>query len=272
MNGSGGSRARVVRIEKVPEPFSGRLSGVRFTPPSEGINFDGATFEDVDFSGLTVDRVFIRGCTFVRCDFSRSVLRVGGLSVPPPSVYLDCRFNGSDLRQVNPGYGRFERCSFERTRIDGWLSWSAWFVDCRFVGRIQGAEFWGSAPDYETSRESGSPAFPDPPNEFRGNDFRAADLQDVEFLGGIDLDAQLLPQDPAYVRLDIRPETLDRVEAYVRRLPEAERGDWRGGRMAVLGSLRARYQGQHELFTKQAPRGGFAQYARLLEQALGEQA
>jgi hypothetical protein len=267
VNRPGGAKARIVRAQKVPEPFSGRLSGVRFSQPPEGVNFDGATFEDVDFSGLKVDRVFIRGCTFVRCDFSRSVLRAGGFSVPPPSVYRDCRFDGSDLRQVNPGFGRFERCSFERARIDGWLSWSAWFVDCRFVGRLHNVEFWGSAPDYENSNHGGSLAFRDPSNEFRGNDFRDAELESVEFLGGIDLDAQLLPDGPEYVRIDLTPETLARVEGFVRTLPAEEQGDWRRGPIAVLGWLRARYEGQPESFTRRAQTGSFAEFERLLERS-----
>ena len=56
--------ARIKRVVPVPPPFSGRLSGVRFEPPPEGVNFDGAVLGDVDFSAIRVDRYYVRASTF----------------------------------------------------------------------------------------------------------------------------------------------------------------------------------------------------------------
>lgn len=259
-------KARVVRVERMPEPFSGRLSGVRFEPPPEGVNFDGAVFEDVDFSDIRVDRYYVRASTFERCDFSRSVLKVGSFSVPPPSVYRGCRFDRADLRQCNPGLARFEQCSFEGAKIDGWESWNAEFVDCRFAGRLRKVIFsagMGGDPEiYERAPEH-LKRFHKPRSEplaFRGNDFRNADLDEVEFRGGIDLDAQLLPDDPAYIRLDIRPETLARVEAYANTLP----GEERTQAQSLLGWLRGWYRNQPVIFTKSLGERTFGLYLELL--------
>jgi hypothetical protein len=259
-------QARVVRVVPVPEPFSGRLFAIRFEPPPEGVNFDGAVLEDVDFSGMRVDRYYVRGSTFDRCDFSRSVLRVGTFSVPPSSVYRDCRFDRADLRQCNPGLARFERCSFEKAKFGGWNATGAEFIDCRFAGLMKDVTFSAGMerdPDlYEIAPEH-LKRFHKPrgePLEFRGNDFTNADLENVDFIGGIDLDAQQLPDDPAFVRLDVRPETLARVESCVRSLPAEEQAK----PLRLLGWLRGRYRNQPEAFTKSFGDSTFGLYRELL--------
>ena len=60
-------------------------------------------------------------------------------------------------------------------------------------------------------------------NEFRGNDFREADLIDVAFRAGIDLDAQLLP--PAgetYVRLRDLNGRVHKARREVKRWPDEQ--------------------------------------------------
>ena len=270
-------RVRIRRVEPAPKPFSGRLSGVRFEPPSDGVSFEGAQLEDVDFSGLRIDRYDASGSTFERCDFSRAVLKEASFSLLPRSVYRDCRFDRADLRQADPGVARFERCSFERARLDRWECTHNDFVDCRFSGRLRNIAFWAAphrAPVTPRTPERFREAMARerPPNEFRGNDFRAADLESVEFLGGIDLDAQLLPDDPEYARLDIRPEMLDRVEAYVHRVaPDAVRDPFKHLEpLSILGWLRGRYRGQLEVFTKPSSSPTFAVYQELLARATNE--
>jgi uncharacterized protein YjbI with pentapeptide repeats len=263
-------RTRVKRVLAAPEPYSGHLSGVRFDAPLAGVNFQGAVFEDVDFSGLHVDRFHISGSTFDRCDFSGSVLRMGSFSVPPQSVYRDCRFDGADLRRCNPGVTRFERCSFDKARIDGWDCTHNDFIDCRFAGRLRGVLFSGGVRDDPVVREGDSERLKAlkrlnasrRPNEFHGNDFRDAVFDGVEFLGGIDLDAQVLPDDPEFVRFDIRPETLARVESFALRLPpdEQERA------LKLLGWLQVRYRHQPEALTNSLGEHTFGLYRDLLRQ------
>ncbi len=260
------ARARVKRVGLTRKPFSGHLSGVRFEATPEGVYFEGAVLSDVDFSGLRIDFFHVRGSTFERCDFSRAVLRVGSLSVSPPSVYRDCRFDGADLREVDPGLAQFERCTFDRVKIDGWRCTHNSFIDCHFAGRMRKVDFsggrsgdptmigWASGPrnGLLASRQ---------PNEFRGNDFRDAIFEDVDFICGIDVDAQILPEDPAYVRLDCRSETIDHVEAYAKGLAPEEQAN----ALALLPWLRNRYGSQTKIFARRMnPHGSLGLYEELL--------
>jgi hypothetical protein len=60
-------------------------------------------------------------------------------------------------------------------------------------------------------------------NQFSGNDFRAADLDLVEFLGGIEIDAQSWPDAVDYKRIDLRPEALARARVIIENWPESSR-------------------------------------------------
>jgi hypothetical protein len=104
-------------------------------------------------------------------------------------------------------------------------------------------------------------------NQFRGNDFSAADLEDVGFVGGIDLDQQRLPTGPQYVRLD-RP--LARI---AKARPMVERWEPGEAREEALILLEV-YSGggveeQGELFANRwetgAPHDVCEQFWRLLE-------
>jgi uncharacterized protein YjbI with pentapeptide repeats len=70
---------------------------------------------------------------------------------------------------------RLERCDFTNADLQGWFTWDADLVECRFGGRLSGVVFNGG--DVEGTHE----------NEFVGNDFREADLDDVAFRLGVDL-------------------------------------------------------------------------------------
>lgn len=256
--------ARVKRVEPTRQPISGHISGGRFELPPEGVYFEGAHLEDVDFSKLKMEWFGASGTTFERCDFGRSVIS-GSLGVVPGSVYRDCAFDRADLRNADPNGGRFERCSFDHARLDRWRSWSAEFIDCHFTGRLHDVVFEGiertlPVPPKWPERFKEAMAREPTPNEFRGNDFREADLGTVEFIGGIDLDAQVWPDDPDLVRLDIRPATIDAVERASVRLDPADRARI----MDVLRWLRARYRGQDVMLWKRQPRGVVTRYADLL--------
>ena len=253
-------------VREAPPMFSGRLSGIRFDPSATSPHFDGAMLEDVDFSNLSLEGYDAKGSVFERCDFTRAVFTEASLSLPPPSIYHDCIFDRADLRQCRPGLARFERCSFDHARIDGWPSWHAEFVDCTFSGRLRGIEFSGGM----NPTEYRLPGATRHPNEFRGNDFSGARLIDVEFTGGIDLGAQKLPTGPEYHRFDIRPETVARVEASIPSLPADEQERARH----LLKWLRVRYAGQDEVFTDYlgVPEIGFGLYGDLVARLADPQA
>jgi hypothetical protein len=162
----------------------------------------------------------VRDSHFTDCDFSG--LRTG--AVPQLWAggggcrYVRCRFDEADLRRVIFGLERFEQCSFRRTRMENWNSGTGEFIDCMFEGKMRQVQFWGR-PNGPLS------AHLDPPrarNEFHGNDFRNAELSDVEFRDGIDLDAQLLPTGPEYIKLDRIVERARRVRPAIEAWPAGE--------------------------------------------------
>jgi hypothetical protein len=163
--------------------------------------FDGVTIRDADFRRATFDAFAPEGCAFEHCDFRGQTLdrRFQPLfSSRRRSVFRDCRFDEADLRAVRPGQARFERCRFDGANIDGWESFTAEFIDCTFSGRIANVRIygrpWGAGADNLNPMRK--------VNEFRGNDFRKADLVSVTFVHGIDVAAQRWPQGPEYVVLD----------------------------------------------------------------------
>ena len=118
---------------------------------------------DCDFSDVHVERLPFAdaGSLFGRCSFHRA--RIGDF-----------------------GRARMEQCDFSEAHLKGWFSFRADVVECRFAGRLEGVVF--AATDAYGERR----------NEFRGNDFRDAELVDFAFRHGIDLDAQLLPDGRDY--------------------------------------------------------------------------
>jgi hypothetical protein len=247
--------ARIKRVEPSIPAISGRISGVRFEPPAK-VWFEDAHVEDVDFSGLKIDFFVAARSTFDRCDFRRSVLAGSLGGSKGRSIFRDCVFDRANLHNLSPGDGRFERCSFDGARLDGWQSWSADFVECRFAGPLRNITFRGISP-YAAAGDGRR-------NEFRGNDFRDADLEHVEFIDGIDLDAQLLPDGPEYLRIDVRPETIDRVVAAAEQtLPPDEREKFL---FFVKNWLRGRHAGQPEIFRKRSDDFVFTTYLALLDQ------
>jgi hypothetical protein len=197
------------------------------------------TLTAVDFRRARFDKFSLGGCLFDRCDFRGLKLdrRLAPLFVAlPRSVFRDCSFDGSDLRRAPLGQSRFERCTFDDTGIDGIDAGAAEFLDCRFAGPLDGVTFYGTPFGPEAKRL-------DPPrrrNEFRGNDFRDAELVDVAFVGGVDMARQRFPDDELHVR----------VEGFQRRLAKAraEIKTWyeRDGAPALvmLATLEARWRDQ----------------------------
>ena len=198
-----------------------------------------ATLTAVDFRRARFDRFSLGGCFFDRCDFRRVTLdrKLSPLfQAMPRSVFRDCYFDGADMRRGRFGQSRFERCTFDDARLDDSDSESAEFVDCRFAGPIDGVTFYG-APSASRAKRL------DPPrrrNEFHGNDFRDADLVDVAFVAGIDMDQQRFPDDELHVRVERFHHRLAKARAEVKEWYERERVP----ALAMLATLAARWRGQ----------------------------
>jgi hypothetical protein len=83
----------------------------------------------------------------------------------------------------------------------------------------------------------------DPPrrrNEFRANDFRDAELVDVVFVDGIDMDRQRFPDDELHVRVDRFQRRLPKARGEIKHWYERERGP----ALAMLATLEARWRDQ----------------------------
>jgi hypothetical protein len=131
---------------------------------------------------------------------------------------------------------RLERCQFVDADLKGWFTLAAYHVDCRFAGRLSGVVFNGRA---DTGRGK---------DEFVGNDFREADLDDVDFRD-IDLDAQLLPEGDEYVRLRDVQERVKAVRKTVKAWPQdAARADAE----QMLSLVESVYEDESDIFTKRS--------------------
>ena len=84
-------------------------------------------------------------------------------------MYEACSFDGSKIDCGAPGVARFVGCTFRDVHFVSFFGLSVSMIDCVFSGRLQKVAFYGANPE---SRKR---------NEFRGNDFRDARLDDVAF-------------------------------------------------------------------------------------------
>jgi uncharacterized protein YjbI with pentapeptide repeats len=205
-----------VRISEYGSP--GEIASVRRNltggayEGGQNVEFGSVTVRDVSFVGIAFEHLYADGTVFRGCDFSDAVI-AGTFGVRHQTRFENCRFERTRMSNVEPGQARFVGCSFEGADIRGWDAAANEFVDCRFSGLVKQCNFWG-APWGEWL-EPGNLRPRRAVNEFRGNDFRHADLIDVSFVGGIDIGAQLWPDSPDYVRLDRLPLRLERARAVV---------------------------------------------------------
>ena len=172
----------------------------------------------VNLSGLRLWRLTASDSTFENCDFTDLRVEHGPLALPPRAV--ENAASTVDLRHIDPGHARFEGCGFRQTRIEEWFAYCSEFIDCVFTGQIRSCVFSSMPIDcaggfFGLQRKKRL--------EFRGNDFREATLVDTSFVGGIDLDAQLLPERSPYLRLNdaaqrSRPPKISRLNSRSRRL------------------------------------------------------
>jgi len=207
------------------------------------ISLGRAVLTQVDFRRARFARFDLGGCTFLACDFRG--LRLDQRFQPlfattPRSVFRGCRFDGADLRRMRAEGSRFERCSFDDAQLDGWRPVLAEFVDCRFAGTLTRVTFAGRPP--AADRKTLDP--PRQRNEFRGNDFRDAELVDTVFVHGIDLAAQRWPASDRYVHLDRFSRRLARARAEIAQWDDA--GE-RAAARAMCDALTQRWREQDEV-------------------------
>ena len=179
---------------------------MRASNQSEVLSLENASLDGEDFSGLRIRVLSVVSSRLRRCRFRN--LRLddasfgGGKAI---SRFVECSFDGSEIN-AGGGRARFERCSFRDCEIQDFFGARVSFVDCVFTGTIRKSVFYGNA------LEPGE----DWLNEFRGNDFSGARLDDVAFRGGIDLREQRLPEGAGYLLLGDAAAVVYRVQQRVR--------------------------------------------------------
>lgn len=210
-----------------------------------------ATVADVDFARAAFDRLAPTGCTFVSCDFRRATLdkRLMPLfRAKERNVFRGCRFDGVDLRGVDPRASRFESCVFDGVDLSGWSTTTAEFVDCHFGGRTAHVRFYGrpwgpAAAELDPKRSV---------NDFHGNDFTGAELVDVTFVMGIDVGKQRWPEGKEYVRLDRIHQRLTRGRADILRWKDLER---RSEALQMVQALSFLYMQQNDVVSRRVEPG-----------------
>ncbi len=210
------------------------------------IALGGGELAEVDFRRASFEHFHSGGCTFVACDFREMVLDAKFqplFGTRRQSVFRRCRFEGADLRAIDPGQSRFEECSFEHALLDGWGCGATEFVGCTFAGSLRGVRFYGRPWGAAAQRL-------DPPrtaNAFHGNDFSRSELVDTIFMSGIDIGAQRWPSGAEYVRLDRLHYRITRAHAQLVRWKDL---DERKEALALLEALSERYGQQTEILTR----------------------
>lgn len=155
----------------------------------------------LDWMHLTVTWSEFDNCTFTQK--GGRVLNEHGTSAQGsfgarPSIYRNCvfqsvRFKG--LGGFNMMASRFENCTFIRCKFNGHNAFNADVVDCTFIGKIDGCNWYGTVPDHHN--DAGRR------NEIINNDFSQATLTDnVGWRGEFDMNAQTWPSEGTPPRPD----------------------------------------------------------------------
>ena len=185
-----------------------RLVGHMKVDPNDYLDLEHVKTRDADYSGRDLLGFCAVGCRFERCRFDN--IRVDDCSFgegKEMSEYVECNFDRLRTSHASGGFSRFVGCSFRNVDIRDWFCFNAEFVDCTFTGRLKKCVCNG------TVDEEDRPWIGRERNEFRGNDFSGAELIDVAFRTGIDLEQQRLPNGPDYLYIPDGAAAIQRAKA-----------------------------------------------------------
>ena len=247
----------------------GNASKERFSlAPADGtelnVFFEHCRLDSVDFSDVDFKSFSAAGCAFTRCDFSKAKFLQFGFGQPqvqrdwnrpirpqdkryPQTVYEECVFGRTRFDPNNTHFGkaRFVRCIFDHAWLRKLFTRTAEFVDCRFEGKVVECTFHGVISGDDIQRIGRST------NDFRGNDFRHADLIWTAFRG-IDLSAQLLPESDSYAVLTDPPS---RTELATRRAEEKLVGELQDRVVHELQLLGQLMEGERQFLIRKGELG-----------------
>lgn len=150
----------------------------------------GEIFSALKLDGLTVIESSLHQCSFVDVRARSACFGAG----TKQSTFEDCVFSRCQLTFAPVGNVRLVRCRFEACRLELMIGAQIELIECKFDGTtIRGAVFHGQVDDPAQLRPRRRV------NEFHSNDFSGAELEDVDFRGGIDLTQQTLPAGENYL-------------------------------------------------------------------------
>lgn len=247
------ARVRAARLDEIPPERFFVRAPVRdsvFDPPGDAVVLDRIPVDRVQFADLRLFELLVHECELVECEFSGRIAETGTLGsfgswLEPSrfgrSHYLRCTFGRCDLSTIDPGWTRFEDCTFEECRIKGWFTHNAEFVGCRFPNTsLEDTTFFGTTTYRAVAADPASR-----PNEFIGNDFTRAGLHGTDFRAGIDLSAQTWPEET-----EILSNLHDRI-AWAKAQVETWKGERRRHGLFDLEMLEIPYVGQEDLLVQE---------------------
>ena len=169
-----------------------------------------------------------RNCAFVECTFERCEVnwRFGGrgFEQDAASWISASRFVRCDLRQFKVAYGGVEGSVFENCRWDfpNFLR-NTDLISNRFIGIVRRLIILGQddTPPGEMSQPRARA------NVIRGNDFRAADLRELELRNGVPVEDQLWPEGPNCGVIDRYPERMEILLSQLQGRDDNEAKRWR---------------------------------------------
>ena len=132
----------------------------------------------------------IEDCNFVRCDFTGAVL--GGHTGRSSGMIINTEFHDGRFQDVVFSFPHIENCLFacdiSNVDFDGSM-----FKDSTFTGKLDKVTFrrWRSDSRVKLGRLA-------PENKMEHVDFSAAELDDVDFRGGVPLTGCIFPAKPCY--------------------------------------------------------------------------
>lgn len=149
----------------------------------------GGVFSEQEFSNPKIDEIVVaNGARLDRVVFRSIKIKHGSLGAGSVESHYDgCVFVNCELGVSSVGRATFRNCRFENSKIRGWISLSAQFVDCVFESRLERVVF-DAHPLPNVAAELGRER-----NRFEGNDFRGSIFRDVAFRGGVQLAQDLMP-------------------------------------------------------------------------------
>ncbi len=212
---SGRFELRRARLRDID--FSG--SSFRHAWVYEQSAFTNCRFDGADCRRLVLGTTTFTDCTFVRTDLRESALgRVlySGLC----NSFVGCTFSRARMSNLWLEAARFEGCSFDRCDLDSTDFGQSSFIDCRFIGRVEGVMFWRRDPRLESLRETCGPV---PDAEYRNLDLSqsvfSGEFRNLDRLQGI-----YWPKDPDLMILGDYARALEEVLEFLKTCPARHEG------------------------------------------------